>query len=243
MYAKVIAVALVLSAVAAQPPGRPPVAVPPGPSWDASVITSGEFPDERVSDEITISSGGHVDGGSIDSGTISPARLPDEVALMGNDFNGADQLLRIDPDGKLPALDGSKLTNVFPPGGIIMWHGTIATIPRGWALCNGQNGTPDLRNRFIVGAEADSNGTAMTSVKGTPMQTGGQHQVTLSVDEMPKHTHSGTVSIAGKAGDANAHDYDPHRVWPAGGSGSAGGSQPHENCPPFYALAFIMRLP
>jgi hypothetical protein len=39
-----------------------------------------------------------------------------------------------------------------PTGGIIMWSGTIATIPAGWALCDGSNGTPDLRNRFIAGA-------------------------------------------------------------------------------------------
>jgi len=41
---------------------------------------------------------------------------------------------------------------LIPPGGIIMWSGGIASIPAGWALCNGQNGTPDLRDRFVVGA-------------------------------------------------------------------------------------------
>jgi hypothetical protein len=40
----------------------------------------------------------------------------------------------------------------FPSGGIIMWSGSIASIPSGWYLCNGSNGTPDLRNRFVVGA-------------------------------------------------------------------------------------------
>ena len=40
----------------------------------------------------------------------------------------------------------------FPVGGIIMWSGTIAAIPTGWALCNGSNGTPDLRDRFVIGA-------------------------------------------------------------------------------------------
>ena len=42
-------------------------------------------------------------------------------------------------------------TNGLPKGAVIMWHGEVNDIPDGWAICNGENGTPDLRNRFIVG--------------------------------------------------------------------------------------------
>ncbi len=45
--------------------------------------------------------------------------------------------------------------HLVPPGGIIMWSGAINDIPVGWALCDGSNGTPDLRDRFIVGAEGE----------------------------------------------------------------------------------------
>lgn len=72
---------------------------------------------------------------------------------------------------------------LIPRGGIIMWSGTINTIPTGWALCNGQNGTPDLRDRFIVGASNDVLGEARTSLGGTITKTGGgvSHSHDLSV--------------------------------------------------------------
>jgi hypothetical protein len=41
---------------------------------------------------------------------------------------------------------------IIPVGGIILWSGSIASIPTGWALCNGSNGTPNLMDKFIIGA-------------------------------------------------------------------------------------------
>ena len=52
----------------------------------------------------------------------------------------------------------------FVAGMIMMWSGTIATIPSGWLLCNGSSSTPDLRDKFIIGASADSGGAAKTNV-------------------------------------------------------------------------------
>ena len=52
---------------------------------------------------------------------------------------------------KNAALSGSSGSGV-PNGAIIMWSGTVATIPDGFSLCDGSNGTPDLRNRFVIGA-------------------------------------------------------------------------------------------
>ena len=77
---------------------------------------------------------------------------------------------------------------VVPIGGIIMWSGTIATIPTNWALCNGSNSTPDLRDKFIIGASADSSG-AKTSVTGSYTQTGGSKD-----SDLQAHTHANTVS-------------------------------------------------
>lgn len=64
---------------------------------------------------------------------------------------------------------------IVPIGGIIMWSGTIATIPINWALCDGTSNAPgpDLRNQFIVGASADNSGVAKTNLTGSLTQTGG----------------------------------------------------------------------
>lgn len=75
-------------------------------------------------------------------------------------------------------------TTSLPTGIITMWYGTTTNVPSGWALCNGLNGTPDLRDRFILGA-----GTTYTA--GT---TGGSSTATLSVSNMPSHTHTGTTN-------------------------------------------------
>jgi len=62
---------------------------------------------------------------------------------------------------------------VVPVGGIILWSGTIANIPTNWALCNGAGGTPDLRDKFVVGAKQDDAGVAKTNLEGALSVTGG----------------------------------------------------------------------
>lgn len=106
-----------------------------------------------------------------------------------------------------PAL----LNAPIPSGVICMWSGSIATIPTGWVLCNGSNGTPDLRNRFIVGAGS-------TYTQGN---TGGSATQTLAVDNLPAHTHTGTTDSNG----AHTHTItDPGHThtYTAYGSGSSG---------------------
>jgi microcystin-dependent protein len=72
----------------------------------------------------------------------------------------------------------------IPVGLITMWSGSIASIPSGWALCDGTSGTPNLRDRFVVGA-----GT--TYAVG---DTGGANTVTLDTTQIPSHTHTGTTA-------------------------------------------------
>ena len=73
---------------------------------------------------------------------------------------------------------GDYLYGTIPVGGIIMWSGTIASIPSNWSLCNGSNGTPDLRNTFVIGAHSDSSG-AKTTVTGSATASGGSKDATL----------------------------------------------------------------
>jgi len=72
----------------------------------------------------------------------------------------------------------------IPVGLITLWSGSIASIPSGWALCNGSSGTPDLRDRFVVGAGSSYAVAA----------TGGANTVTLDTTQIPSHTHTGTTN-------------------------------------------------
>ena len=76
---------------------------------------------------------------------------------------------------------------IVPPGAILMWSGAVDAIPTGWALCDGRNGTPDLRDRFIVGAGGSYD----------VGDTGGSNTVTLTTSQIPSHSHgAGTLKTA-----------------------------------------------
>jgi hypothetical protein len=88
--------------------------------------------------------------------------------------------------------------NLFPRGIVLMWSGAIADIPTGWALCNGSNGTPNMVNRFVVGAGstyavgATGGGSAVTvstATAGAHNHTGVVSGTSLSINQMPPHTH------------------------------------------------------
>lgn len=155
----------------------------------------------------------------------------------------------------------------FPSGGIIMWSGTIATIPSGWYLCNGSNSTPDLRNRFIIGAFQDTSSVAYTTVTGADTQTGGTkdaitvshtHTATSTVTDAG-HAHSLTNYGSAQAGSDNGgapsmastgystgRDPNPTNsattgITVATTNASSGSSGTNQNLPPYYALAFIMK--
>jgi microcystin-dependent protein len=147
-------------------------------------------------------------------------------------------------------VDGTS-AGTIPVGGIIMWSGTVATIPSSWKLCDGSNGTPDLRNRFIVGASVATGnyswdaGTGATSGNYAPGNTGGEAAHKLTVAELAAHTHPVTVSGAddnnhtGNGPTASNSDAPQNAT---NATSSTGGDNYHENRPPYYALAFIMRF-
>lgn len=75
-----------------------------------------------------------------------------------------------------------------PSGAIMMWAGSIASIPSGYRLCDGTSGAPDLRSRFILGYDP-------TNVNNNTIgETGGNDTITLTVDQLPAHNHTGTFS-------------------------------------------------
>ncbi|MDP2940695.1 MAG: hypothetical protein Q8N85_00350 [Candidatus Omnitrophota bacterium] len=132
----------------------------------------------------------------------------------------------------------------IPAGVIVMWSGRIAKIPSGWHLCDGTNGTPDLRDRFVVGARQDSEGVAKTNVSGALTQAGGEATHTLTVTEMPAHIHNVYLRQENTAGEVNENiawtaNTTNERTFPtqAAGAGAA-----HSILNPYYALAYIMKL-
>lgn len=91
-------------------------------------------------------------------------------------------------------INGVVQVTAVPESIIWIWSGAVVNIPDGYQLCDGTNGTPDLRNRFIVGA-----GGAYSVG-----DTGGSNSVTLTLSQLPQHTHpvaSSTISSSG----AHAH--------------------------------------
>jgi hypothetical protein len=130
------------------------------------------------------------------------------------------------------------LTSPVPSGLISMWSGAISTIPAGWKLCDGTNGPPDLRDRFVVGARQDDSGIAKTNVSGSLAQTGGEAFHTLTIAEIPAHTHSVQI-FPNPIGGGNGSDL--RRGVYTGETGATGGGGAHNTLPPYFALAFIMK--
>lgn len=130
-----------------------------------------------------------------------------------------------DIDTNTTAIDAIA---TIPSNVIVMWSGAIADIPTGWVLCDGNNSTPDLTNRFIVGADADDGGVAKTTLTGVATQSGASN--------FASHDHD-----LNKATGAAGSD----RVDATGGIGgtftttTAGSGT--ETYPTYFALAYIMK--
>ena len=148
----------------------------------------------------------------------------------------------------------------LPLGLISLWAGPLESVPANWSVCDGSNGTPDLRDRFIIGAGNDYE----------LGDTGGSESVSLTVAQMASHSHgSGTLFLASSG--EHAHGYNrraaerdgegggstrdllwnrtttrtasaagAHTHEISGNSGLTGSGDAHENRPPYYALFYIM---
>ena len=156
----------------------------------------------------------------------------------------------------MPAMLLNPAQPEFKTGMIMMWHGTIATIPTGWALCNGASGTPNLADKFIVCASIDDGGVAKTQFYNGMSQSGGAgthtHATTAATDtgyasvSDAGHTHTigagGSISAGGNY--SSTTDYGNASLSDMGHTHYATGDtdNPSGAAVPYYALAFIMKL-
>ena len=193
-----------------------------------------------------------------------------ENSALFIDAQGNVGIGKTDPRAKLDVAGSISGIGMVPPGAIVMFYGDIKnsfdaegkglkmTAYEGWQLCNGKNNSPDLRDRFIAAA---GNVYKMG-------ETGGLDSVSLNANSMPPHNHGGVIegatgpaqtlmpivigNVARQAGlvtattpasGPNMTASPPHNHQISVEIKSDGKGEAHENRPPFFALAFIMRLP
>ncbi len=182
--------------------------------------------------------------------------------------------------------------SAIPIGCIVLWGGSVASIPSGWRLCDGTNNTPDLRDRFVVGARSDSTSPATTFITGGDTKTGGYKDAvvvnhghtatsyatssgTLTSDtdawsatfyasDSGLYAASGSAFNAGYNGNtfddngltnqnnenrgvtisrSRSHSHTPTITTNVTTSVTAAGeSGTNRNLPPYYALAYIMKV-
>jgi microcystin-dependent protein len=118
------------------------------------------------------------------------------TAATLNVGTSANNIVQLNGSAQLPAVDGSLLTGIvaIPTGAILLWSGSTGSIPSGFVICDGTNSTPDLRDRFVVGA---GNTYAVDA-------TGGSNTVTLAETNLPGHTHS----VSGTTASDGAHTHN-----------------------------------
>jgi len=164
----------------------------------------------------------------------------------------------------------SNVGDLFPSGLIVMWHGLISAIPSGWVLCDGNNGTPDLRDKFVKGAPAGTGaggtgGTSTLTHSGTDVSVS-NHTVTQP-SAHSSHTHTkGTLAVASHSTSSNRQGTSTgtivttatHTV--SGDTGNESSSLTHSGTavsahsvtvtqpsnhtnvlPPYYEVLFIMK--
>jgi len=136
-------------------------------------------------------------------------------------------------NGADPSFETITVPVGIPSGGIILWSGADDAIPSGFVLCDGTNSTPDLRDRFVVGA---GNSYSVGA-------TGGADSVTLTENQIPSHNHN--VSNTGGGSPSNQYPIRFEAARKASyttlSTDNTGGGQSHENRPPYYALCYIMK--
>lgn len=134
----------------------------------------------------------------------------------------------------------------MPSGSVIIWSGPADEIPEGWALCDGKNGTPDLRSNFVWGYNPEKD-------ESWPVgETGGAEKVALVTNEVPNHSHVLDIMYGAKSTISTSSSGSKYALIGDGGTTTVGTglirnvsgttSTPHNNMPPFMVLCYIMKL-
>ena len=177
-------------------------------------------------------------------------------ANSGNNPNRVDNDFTYNPSTNTlkvgNIIDSSGNSSAFVTGMILLWYGDTSNIPGGWVLCNGSNSTPDLRDRFVIGA--GNNFTAGG--------TGGNNSVTLSEANLPSHRHFVVSNDLGgqnrtnsnvsannqvRKGTGAGNLYESYNLASTGSDASAGRSSSVgsgtaiDNKPLYHALCYIMK--
>lgn len=214
------------------------------------------------------------------TGAIQLSDLDDNFTTVKVSVNSIDSQISV-LNAAVTSLN-TQIANfsAIPIGCIIIWSGNIGNIPTGWRLCDGTNNTPDLRDKFVIGAKLDSNGPK-TTITGQNTSTGGSkdavavyhdHTATstagnVSTDQFYariRTTDSGVQAISGDVSNVNAygqtfndnsfssennenqyidfnrsHNHTFTVDTTVNGTGTSG---TNANLPPYYALAYIMKI-
>lgn len=180
------------------------------------------------------------------SGTATKWNTARSITLTG-DVTGT--ISGVDGSSNISIATSFALTKIIS-GMIIMWSGSQASIPSGWLLCNGSNGTPNLMDRFVIGA---GNSYAVGATGGSADAVVVSHTHTGSTNSTGAHTHS---YVYNKNGGGNAGwdtlnnpvtwNYTSNTSYAGDHShtvsvSSAGESGTNKNLPPYYALCYIMK--
>ena len=154
---------------------------------------------------------------------------------------GSDKKFIVDSSG-VRAIAGTTEYFMVPKGSIVIWSGSVNDIPAGWVLCDGTNGTPDLRDRFILGAGKNYSSGSL----------GGEAAVELTINNIPAHSHKISVQNYSENGsyktDENrvgspGKDYENDVTWNTDITiNGQTAFEAHNNMPPYYALCYIMRV-
>lgn len=158
-------------------------------------------------------------------------------------------------DREFDSEDYYNLKHYWFEGMITLYYGDIKNIPKGWELCDGRNGTPDLRDKFVIGAGGEYK----------VGDTGGEEYVTINKDHLPQHSHSFNPY---RRGGYRYQPYNGDKAYQAVTNGvfkqsnayipiskvnkyqgtsyldftPTGKSKPHINIPPYYGLYYIIKV-
>jgi hypothetical protein len=179
-------------------------------------------------------------------------RTPQQIWLLtGFSYKfvlqNSDAVLIETLDNIYPILQNAPASApAVPSGCILLWSGSTGSIPAGFLLCDGNNGTPDLRDRFIIGA---GNTYAVNATGGTADAVVVAHTHAATVTD-PGHNHTfpyapnnntGPFSIDGGPTNTNFYTTSTATTGISVTNASAGVSGTNANLPPYYALAYIQK--